>query len=71
MIVHRIIVRRCDGGVLVFGGDNNDAPDPWSPRIGDVVGRGLALVALDWGASSPSSTNPSSQADWPRASWSR
>ena len=43
MIVHRIIGGDATAGFVVRG-DNNDAPDPWSPRIGDVAGRAWLVV---------------------------
>ncbi len=43
VIVHRIIGGDATAGFGVRG-DNNDAPDPWSPRIGDVVGRAWLIA---------------------------
>lgn len=35
-VIHRII--GVDHGRLILRGDNNQAPDPWQPRLTDVVG---------------------------------
>lgn len=37
IVVHRIIGRDATDG-FVLRGDNNPAPDPWSPRAGDFAG---------------------------------
>ena len=36
IVIHRIVSVGKDG--LTLRGDNNAAPDPWSPRVADVVG---------------------------------
>jgi signal peptidase len=43
VIVHRIVSGDATAGFMVKG-DNNDAPDPWSPRIGDVAGKAWFVV---------------------------
>jgi signal peptidase len=43
VIVHRIVQGAATSGFVVQG-DNNDAPDPWSPRIGDVAGKAWFVV---------------------------
>ena len=43
VIVHRIVDGDASSGFVVRG-DNNNAPDPWSPRIGDVAGRAWIVV---------------------------
>ena len=43
LIVHRIAGGDATSGFVVRG-DNNDAPDPWSPRIGDIAGRAWFVV---------------------------
>lgn len=43
VIVHRIVSGDASAGFVVRG-DNNNAPDPWSPRIGDVAGKAWFMV---------------------------
>lgn len=43
MIVHRIVSGDETAGFVVQG-DNNNAPDPWSPRRGDIAGKALLVV---------------------------
>jgi signal peptidase len=43
VVVHRIVGGDSTAG-FVMRGDNNGAPDPWSPRIGDIEGRAWLLV---------------------------
>lgn len=43
VVVHRIAGGDPTAG-FVMRGDNNGAPDPWSPRIGDVEGKAWLLV---------------------------
>lgn len=38
LVVHRIVGGDAESG-WVMEGDNNPAPDPWTPRDGDIVGR--------------------------------
>lgn len=38
IVIHRIVGIAPDGG-FVLRGDNNPAPDPWTPQPSDVVGR--------------------------------
>ncbi len=42
IVLHRIIGER--SGTLVLQGDNNRAPDPWTPSVGDVAGRVWIVV---------------------------
>lgn len=42
-VVHRIVSGTAESG-FTLQGDNNPAPDPWSPRGGDVVGRSVAWL---------------------------
>ena len=43
LVVHRVIGGDGARGFLLEG-DNNPAPDPWTPRHGDVVGRSAFLL---------------------------
>ena len=43
MIVHRIASGDGTAG-FVAQGDNNNAPDPWSPRPGDIAGKAWLVV---------------------------
>lgn len=43
VIVHRIVSGDATTGFGVRG-DNNNAPDPWTPRIGDIAGKAWILV---------------------------
>ncbi len=43
VVVHRIVGGDPTAGFAVRG-DNNGAPDPWSPRIGDIEGKAWLLV---------------------------
>ena len=43
VVVHRIVGGDPTAGFAVRG-DNNGAPDPWSPRIGDIQGKAWLLV---------------------------
>ena len=43
VVVHRIIGGDASTG-FVLEGDNNPAPDPWTPRQRDVVGRAALLL---------------------------
>jgi signal peptidase len=42
-VVHRIVSGTAESG-FTLRGDNNPAPDPWSPRGGDVVGRSVVWL---------------------------
>ncbi len=43
VVVHRIVGGDPTAGFAVRG-DNNGAPDPWTPRIGDIEGKAWLLV---------------------------
>jgi signal peptidase I len=43
VIVHRIVSGDPAAGFVVRG-DNNNAPDPWSPRISDIAGRAWLVL---------------------------
>jgi signal peptidase len=43
LVLHRIVGGDGTAG-FVMQGDNNPAPDPWTPRSGDVAGRDWARV---------------------------
>jgi len=43
LVVHRITGADGTDGFVVKG-DNNEAPDPWSPRPGDIAGKAWLVV---------------------------
>jgi signal peptidase I len=43
LVIHRIVGGDATAGFVVEG-DNNPAPDPWSPRGGDIAGRAVLAI---------------------------
>jgi signal peptidase len=43
IVIHRIIGGDGEAG-FTLQGDNNDAPDPWHPRLADAVGKAVLAV---------------------------
>ncbi len=43
IVIHRIIGGDAEAG-FTLQGDNNSAPDPWHPRLADIVGKAVLTV---------------------------
>ena len=69
VIVHRIAGGNATSGFVVQG-DNNNAPDPWSPHLADIAGKAWLEFRASGGRSRSSTSRPSPRASRPR-SWSQ